>query len=1291
VGETASALRPSRLTVYSSGQYDVVVRNTVGSVEVSRVVSRKATVQVAVSAAASGTLVESLTANEGENVAFSSYAFTGQTTSWVLENGTLASQRTSGQGTSVLSLRNVTAADAGVYTATVSGGSASSVVRWLLQVVPVPVITAQPVPLVGTLAVNPKTDAVLSAGVTTTSDTRYQWYFQASPDDQPNAVPGAVSNTLRIKGVSADDSGYYSLEVSNPAGTVVSDLTEVHVLEAVTVAAGVYAGGSVSGGSLVSGTLSSGVISGATVDGGILASTANVDPGSTVTFGATTSGDLIDSGDKAFQWYRLSSSKIWTVIPKAVQSTLTLTGVAQSNETLYRVRAFGATGGAVDSSPVKLTVNDPVTFTGTLKLQTVSISQGESATLAVAVSGYQPQYEWFFNGTLKASGTSSSISGGTLLTYSIPNAQPSSSGTYSITIRNGFTPPISGNVAAVTVKEAPAFADAPGSATPKVKIGDPATTDATGVIRADEGQAFTLTTLPAPGCVPFTYQWRRNGVAFVSSGRVVKGSVSVASTPVELTFTGGVTAADAGQYDVIITNQWGSVISNPVNVVVALKPSIVTQPKAVTATKNGSANFTVEAVGEAPLSYAWYFGDALVGTSKLLSINNVDLVNAGLYRVQISNRLSGGTATISTAAQLTVTRPGDFTVSVAATLGSVAATSPVTAGPGSSFRMNASVLVNGTLSGGSYTFQWRKDGISIDGANAAIFSVASLGNTSGGAYDVVVSDGANFAYSSPVTLVMDPLIESLEIPSLVNPGDGVEMQVKVTSSKPLRYQWFKGTAAISGATADVYTILSAAATDAGTYSVVVTATGGGTAVSQSQVMSVSGKVRILTQPTAQTVVAGSPLALSVAAENAATYQWYRTLLNGVRAPLANGNGISGATSRMLGISSAVVNDAGVYQVEVGNTAGSVLSVPVSVTVNGQLSVSVTTPPQAAVGSGVNLIATAVGTGTIQYAWYFTANGGQPVLIEGETTEQLQINPVALVDAGVYTVEVSNGNGTASASVTLEVLNVPEILVAPASQSIVAGGTVRFAVVAKFDKPLTYTWYRGTGADRVQVLTGDRATASQLTRSNVTGSAFATYTVRVADSTNAGAAVEVSATLSERTPQSTTTESLATDYTKWWVYWVEGVADNPANNRYGYWISERLLNQTSGAVTAGRSAWVWSDESGNVTTDTWLADTQQVQEAAENIRSEFSVIANRTAGANFDTFVISGRVETDGEAAVYGAPDQIEGEYKEGTLLELDLSWDIEMTLEAGDAETLDEVVEILSSALQAASEAPAGD
>jgi hypothetical protein len=111
----------------------------------------------------------------------------------------------------------------------------------------------------------------------------------------------------------------------------------------------------------------------------------------------------------------------------------------------------------------------------------------------------------------------------------------------------------------------------------------------------------------------------------------------------------------------------------------------------------------------------------------------------------------------------------------------------------------------------------------------------------------------------------------------------------------------------------------------------------------------------------------------------------------------------------------------------------------------------------------------------------------------------------------------------------------------------------------------------------------------------------------------------------------------------------------------------------------------------VTTDTWLADTQQVQEAAENIRSEFSVIANRTAGANFDTFVISGRVETDGEAAVYGAPDQIEGEYKEGTLLELDLSWDIEMTLDAGEAETLDEVVEILSSALQAASEAPAGD
>jgi hypothetical protein len=1277
VGETASVLRPSRLTVYSSGLYDVVIRNTVGAVEVSRVVSRKATVSVAVGGAGSGTLVETLTANEGDNVSFNSYAFSGQTTAWILEGGTLDTARTRGQGTSVLTLRSVTAADAGIYTAAVSGGSVSSI-RWLLQVVPVPQITRQPVALVGSLAVPPKTDALLSAEVISSSDTWYQWYFQSSLTETSSAVPGANSNTLRIKSVTAADSGFYRLEVSNPAGTVSSNPTKIHVLQRVTVSAGIYTGATVAGGTLVSGSLGTGVIVGGTVNGGALETSVSVNPGSNATFGLVSTGDLVDSGNRAFQWYRLSASKVWTVMASAVSPTLTLTGLAEAQETFYRVRAFGAEGGAVDSAPVKLNVNDPVSFDKTLKTQEVSLADGSQATLSVVLNGYKPQYEWIVGGSVVASGISSSVSGGTLVTLPVVNG-----GTYSVRLRNDFTVPITRDVAVVTVKAGPTFLNT-AAATPQA--GSPATTAVTGVISADEGQVFILRTQLAQSAAPFTYQWRRNGVAITTSGRVSKGSFTTTPENVEFTFTNGVTAGDAGQYDVVVSNAWGSVISNPVNLLVALKPAIVTQPKAVTATKGGSANFTVEAIGAGTLSYQWLRSGTIVGSAKLLTVSNALL--GGTYQVVVrSDRFAGITAT-SVSVPLTVTEPGDFTVSVGAALSGASVVSPVSALPGTALVLSATVSRSGT-----YSYQWRKDGIVLDNATASSFTLASVGNNSGGAYDVVVSDGANFAYSSAVTLVVDPRIELLEVPSSVNAGDGCKMQVKAVSSRTLSYQWYKGSVAISGATGDVFTVLSASTADAGTYSVGVSAVGGGVIRSESRSMSVAGRVTITAQPVPQSVVAGGTLRLSVSADNALTYQWYRTVLNGVRAPLVDGGGVSGATTRALTVSGVASGDAGVYQVEVGNSGGSALSVPVTVSVDASLAVSLATPPVAQVGGGVNLVASVVGTGSFTYQWYFTGGLAARRLILGETTDRLRINPVSISDAGDYTVEVGNGTATATASTTLSVLNVPEIVVAPLSQSVVAGGTVRFAVVAKFPSPLTYTWFRVTGGNRVQVLTGNHDTASQLTLSNVQDGSFATYTVRVAEAANASAAVEVSATLTQRSGPATVGVSVATDYTKWWVYWVEAVADIPANNRYGYWVSERLRDTTTGVVSAGRSVWVWAPnaQTGPFIPDAWTVEAAQTQEAADNTRSEFSVIANRTDGSALENYVIAGRVETGTEASVYAAPDTLAGEYEVGLLFEVDLSWDNEVTLAAGSAVTLEAVVDTLLGALTPVRAAPAGD
>jgi hypothetical protein len=85
---------------------------------------------------------------------------------------------------------------------------------------------------------------------------------------------------------------------------------------------------------------------------------------------------------------------------------------------------------------------------------------------------------------------------------------------------------------------------------------------------------------------------------------------------------------------------------------------------------------------------------------------------------------------------------------------------------------------------------------------------------------------------------------------------------------------------------------------------------------------------ITSQPTSQTVNAGQPVSFTVAASGSTplTYQWQK-LVSGTW------TNISGATSATFALGSAQASDAGQYQVVVSNSAGSVTSSTVSLTVN----------------------------------------------------------------------------------------------------------------------------------------------------------------------------------------------------------------------------------------------------------------------------------------------------------------------------------------------------------------------
>ena len=114
--------------------------------------------------------------------------------------------------------------------------------------------------------------------------------------------------------------------------------------------------------------------------------------------------------------------------------------------------------------------------------------------------------------------------------------------------------------------------------------------------------------------------------------------------------------ADAGGYDVVITNSSGSVTSAVASLTVLEPPEITTQPSNQIAVVGDSVRFSVMATGTAPLMYQWTFqGTNLAGaTAETLQLTNVQSSQAGSYAVIITNEVGSVTSATAT---LTITLP----------------------------------------------------------------------------------------------------------------------------------------------------------------------------------------------------------------------------------------------------------------------------------------------------------------------------------------------------------------------------------------------------------------------------------------------------------------------------------------------------------------------------------------------------------------------------------------------------------------------------------------------------------
>jgi hypothetical protein len=260
----------------------------------------------------------------------------------------------------------------------------------------------------------------------------------------------------------------------------------------------------------------------------------------------------------------------------------------------------------------------------------------------------------------------------------------------------------------------------------------------------------------------------------------------------------------------------------------------------------------------------------------------------------------------------------------------------------------------------------------------------------------------------------------------------------------------------------------------------------------------------------------------------------------------------------------------------------------------------------------------------------------------------------------------------------------------------------FKVVAESREgnPLSYTW-REVGSEGTLSATGTQNVSTLNVSVGVTAGTVRHYSVTVSTGTSANsgsitltARLTVLASGSSETKGATAGSDGVSAHTGWWVYWVKATSKSTGEVRNGYYALERELTAGESVVTPKRAVWVWEPAVAGTSLypiDRWAAGEQSVMDGVASERGEFSVLASRTVvGGTYQAvdYTIAGRVEEEGEASLYGAPDLVEGVYAAGANeFTVELGWDmaqvyiLDLIKTQDSALLLDEVEAALKAAL----------
>jgi hypothetical protein len=501
---------------------------------------------------------------------------------------------------------------------------------------------------------------------------------------------------------------------------------------------------------------------------------------------------------------------------------------------------------------------------------------------------------------------------------------------------------------------------------------------------SDPGQSVTFTATiagtgsPAPsGTVVFVDGAATLGSANISTGKATYSVTTLASGQHAVTahYTG-----DSG-----FSESTSSILTQ------AVRKGTITSLSSATAEVNCGSPVTYTAIvassGGSPSGIVtFYDGAAALGTSTL----------SGASASYTATSLSGGTHTI------TASYGGDAAFARSTSPGIATTVDIITAQPQSTSacrNANADFIV-AVASASTYQWESSPNGVSwapLQGETNAKLTVSAAATTQ---YRVVVGSACGSATSSAAILSITTSTSISAHPQTVASCLGAPASFRVTATgASLTYQWRKNGANIPNANTATYAIASVAASDTGSYDVLVTGTCG-SAPSSAAALTIQSPPNITVQPSGITAEVGTQTGFSVTAigQNL-TYQWRKNEVN-----------IFGANSADYVIPFSDPNDAGFYDVVVTGNCGSVTSHTAKL--------NIYEPPPTIAG-----ISPRIGS----------QKGGQPVIITGTgligasvkiggiSAAVVRTSSVAVTlitpahDAGVVDVTVTTAGGEATLS------------------------------------------------------------------------------------------------------------------------------------------------------------------------------------------------------------------------------------------------------------------------------------